>query len=123
MMECIVVGVGGFIGAVCRYLIGLIPIHEGCAFPIKTFLINITGAFFIGVIAGLATKIQPPNQKLILFFKIGICGSFTTFSSLALETEDLIKNGKLNIAAIYLIFSMVLGILAAWIGQEIIRKA
>ena len=50
MVECIVVGAGGFIGAVCRYLIGLIPFNEGGAFPIKTFLINIAGAFLIGII-------------------------------------------------------------------------
>ena len=51
MTECIIVGIGGFIGAVCRYLIGLIPVSESCPFPIKTFLINITGSFAIGVIA------------------------------------------------------------------------
>ena len=54
MMDCIVVGAGGFIGAVCRYLIGLIPVKEGFVFPIKTFVINIIGPFIIGVIAAAA---------------------------------------------------------------------
>ncbi len=40
MVECLVVGIGGFIGSVCRYLIGLIPVREGWIFPVKTFLIN-----------------------------------------------------------------------------------
>ena len=52
MIECIVVGAGGFIGAVCRYLMGLIPVNENLAFPIKTFAVNILGSFIIGMIAG-----------------------------------------------------------------------
>ena len=47
MIECIVVGAGGFIGAVCRYLIGLIPVNENLAFPVKTFAINILGSFVL----------------------------------------------------------------------------
>ena len=45
MFDCIVVGIGGFIGAVCRYLIGLIPVNEEFTFPIKTFCINVIGCF------------------------------------------------------------------------------
>jgi CrcB protein len=56
MIECIVVGTGGFIGAVCRYLIGMIPLKEGCVFPIKTLMINIVGSFLIGIVTALAKK-------------------------------------------------------------------
>ena len=122
MLECFVVGAGGFIGAVCRYLIGLIPLREGCAFPIKTFLINIIGAFLIGIIAALAVKSDSLNPRILLFLKVGICGGFTTFSSFALETDHLMKQGKTTVAALYLVLSAAAGILAVWIGQEIIRK-
>ena len=81
MIECIVVGAGGFIGAVCRYLIGLIPVNENLAFPVKTFAINILGSFVIGLIAGLALKNNALNPRVVLFLKVGICGGFTTFSS------------------------------------------
>lgn len=54
MFECIVVGFGGFIGAVCRYLIGLIPVNETTVYPVKTFVINILGSFLIGVITAVA---------------------------------------------------------------------
>ena len=82
-----------FIGAVCRYLIGLIPVNENLAFPVKTFAINILGSFIIGLIAGLALKNNALNPRLVLFLKVGICGGFTTFSSFALETGDLIRAG------------------------------
>lgn len=122
MIECMVVGAGGFIGAVCRYLIGLIPLKEGCAFPIKTFIINIAGSFIIGIIAALAVKSNSLNPRVILFLKVGICGGFTTFSSFALETGDLMKNGNTVIALLYAILSMAFGVAAVFAGQEIVIK-
>ena len=77
MIECIVVGAGGFIGAVCRYLIGMIPLKEGCVFPIKTLMINITGCFIIGIVTALAMKSNSLNPRYILFLKVGVCGGFT----------------------------------------------
>ena len=121
MIECMVVGAGGFIVAVCRYLIGLIPLKEGCVFPIKTFIINIVGSLIIGIIATLAIKSNSLNPRVILFLKVGICGGFTTFSSFALETSDLMKNGNTVIALLYAILSMVVGVAAVFAGQEIIR--
>ena len=56
MLNCMIVGLGGFLGSVCRYLIGLIPVREETAFPVKTFAINAAGAFLIGVIAGLIAE-------------------------------------------------------------------
>ena len=50
MTECLIVGVGGFIGSVCRYLIGLVPYEHSSGFPLKTFFINIIGAFLIGLV-------------------------------------------------------------------------
>lgn len=120
MIECIVVGIGGFIGAVFRYLIGLIPVKEGCVFPIKTFLINVLGSFIIGIIAALAVKNHSLNPRIVLFLKVGLCGGFTTFSSFALETGDLMKNGNTGIALAYVIFSVVAGVIAVFAGQKII---
>ncbi len=119
MIECIVVGMGGFVGAALRYLIGLIPIKEGIVFPIKTFFINIIGCFLIGIIAALAVRNTSWNPKMILFLKVGICGGFTTFSSYALETGDLIKLGNTGIAFAYIVLSVVLGVAAVLAGQRI----
>ena len=70
MIECIAVGLGGFIGAVCRYLIGLAPVREGMAFPVKTFVINIIGSFAIGIIAAAAARSGIADSRLVLFFQI-----------------------------------------------------
>lgn len=122
MAECFIVGLGGFIGAVCRYLIGLIPLREGCVFPVKTFLINVAGCFLIGVIAALAVKTNWLNPKAVLFLKVGICGGFTTFSSFALETGGLIEDGRMKLAVLYAVLSVAAGLIAVFAGQEIVRK-
>ncbi len=122
MIDCFVVGIGGFIGAVCRYLIGFIPINEKCDFPIKTLIINIIGSFIIGIIVALAVHKNSLNPKIILFIKVGICGGFTTFSSFVLETEDLISKGKVYFALLYIALSIIAGLLAVYLGQEIIRR-
>lgn len=122
MIECIIVGAGGFVGAVCRYLIGMIPLKEGCAFPIKTLMINIVGSFMIGIVAALASETDFLNPRTVLFLKVGICGGFTTFSSFTLESADLIKSGKMQLAVIYTILSIILGVLAVFAGQGIVRR-
>ena len=122
MIDCIVVGVGGFVGAVCRYLIGMIPLKEGSAFPIKTLMINIAGSFLIGIVAALAMKTESLDSRIVLFLKVGICGGFTTFSSFALEMTDLMKDGKMHLAAIYTVLSVTLGVLAVFAGQGIVGK-
>lgn len=121
MLECVIVGAGGFIGAVCRYLIGLIPLNEGTAFPVKTFFINVLGCFLIGIIAALAAKNNVLGPKGILFLKAGICGGFTTFSSFALETSDLMKNGITAAALLYVVLSIVIGVIAVFAGQLCVR--
>ncbi len=110
MLNVIVVGLGGFVGAVCRYLIGLIPVNEATVFPIKTFLINIVGCIVIGMISLAATKNTSLNPQLLLFLKVGVCGGFTTFSTFALETTELIKNGNTLTALIYMLGSVLVGV-------------
>lgn len=122
MVECMIVGAGGFIGAVCRYLIGLIPLKESCVFPIKTLIINIAGSFIIGMVVALAMKTDWIDPKVVLFLKVGICGGFTTFSSFALETGDLVEDGRVKIAMLYAVLSVAVGVAAVLAGQKIIRK-
>lgn len=122
MLNCIVVGAGGFIGTILRYLIGLIPVKETTVFPVKTFMINILGCLAIGSIAALAAKNLSLSPKLILFLKVGICGGFTTFSTFALETTELMKNGHFGIAFLYLILSAVMGISAVFLADIFIQR-
>ena len=118
-MNIIIVGLGGAVGAICRYLITLLPVHPENGFPIKTFMINVIGSFIIGLVAALAAK-NAMNPKAVLFLKVGICGGFTTFSSFALETEGLLEKGSTGIAMLYVILSLVCGVLAVFAAERLI---
>ncbi len=119
MLDIVAVGCGGFVGAVLRYLIGLVPVKESTVFPIKTFIINIVGCILIGLIAVYVGKHADVNPRLILFLKVGICGGFTTFSTFALESSDLIKGGHIGVAALYMLLSVIIGVLVI-LGTEIL---
>ncbi|MGN1266452.1 MAG: fluoride efflux transporter CrcB [Dorea sp.] len=110
MMNIIAVGFGGFTGAVGRYLLGLIPVNETMVFPVKTFGINVIGCIAIGIITIMASKNNSFNPQLLLFLKVGVCGGFTTFSTFALETSDLIKSGNVLPAFMYVLSSVLVGV-------------
>ena len=122
MLNIVSVGLGGFIGAVCRYLIGLIPVNETISFPIKTFGINVIGCMVIGIITVVASKSDFLSTHLLLFLKVGLCGGFTTFSTFALETADLIKAGDTMTALLYMLGSMVVGVLVIFAVEYIAVK-
>ena len=118
-MNIIIVGFGGAVGAICRYLITLLPVHSENGLPIKTFMINVNGSFIIGLVAALAAR-NAMSPKAVLFLKVGICGGFTTFSSFALETEGLLEKGSAGIAMLYVILSLVCGVLAVFTAERLI---
>ena len=74
----------------------------------------------IGVIVALAVKYADLNPRLVLFLKVGVCGGFTTFSSYALETGDLMKSGHTGIAFAYVVLSVLCGVAAVFTGQRIV---
>lgn len=108
----ILVGIGGFLGAITRYLIGqwLTP-KLSTSFPLTTWLINISGSLVLGILAGL----QLPTT-LWLFFATGFLGAYTTFSTFGYETLYLIKQKHTRIAIFYVFSSVLVGILFAWFG-------
>lgn len=119
MRVCIIVGLGGFLGTVCRYLLSLIPISEKTSFPVITLTINILGAFLIGILAGLSIKKPGFSAEWMSFLRVGICGGFTTFSTFALETTNLLKVGKTWEGVLYILLSLFLGIAAVLAGKAI----
>ncbi len=110
-------GAGGAAGAVLRYLIGLLPMNPENGFPIKTLLINLAGSFTIGMIAALAAK-NAMNPKLVVFLKAGVCGGFTTFSSFALETQQLTQKGESGMAFLYVLLSVLLGVSMVFLAEK-----
>lgn len=119
MIECLAVGMGGFIGASLRYIMGFIVIKDS-TFPLMTMLINIIGAFLIGIIAAIASKYNL-DSRWVLFLKTGICGGFTTFSTFSLESMNLISDGKLAIAMMYIFLSIILCLLFVWLGNLAVK--
>ena len=121
MLDCIIVGIGGFIGTVCRYLIGLLPIGADNAFPIKTLAINVIGSFLIALITALSVKNSELNPQVVLMLRVGVCGGFTTFSTFAYESTELMKNGQTMLALGYVCASIILGVLAIFLAQMIVN--
>lgn len=119
MKDIVIVGLGGFIGAVSRYKLGGIVLHHTVnhKFPFSTFVVNLIGCFLIGILAGLAEKHHLINPQLKLLLITGLLGGFTTFSSFSLESIYLIKRGEILIALTYGVLSLVFGVLFAYFGD------
>lgn len=120
MLNCLIVGAGGFLGAVIRCLMSMLPIHENSLFPFNTLLVNVIGAFFIGVTAAYAAK-GDIDPRLLLFLKVGICGGFTTFSTFALEAEGLLAGENYCLLAAYICGSVLLCIGAVMLAKVIVQ--
>lgn len=111
-MNILAVGLGGALGAVCRYLLGQIIPKLSSGFPLGTFAVNIIGCFAIGLVVGLAGRHSNIDSRLILFLQTGICGGFTTFSTFSLESLTLIEEGRITIGILYIVLSVLLGLFA-----------
>jgi CrcB protein len=119
MRTSIIVGMGGFLGTVCRYLLSLIPFTDKTGFLFITLAINVLGAFAIGMLAGLSAKYTGANADLMAFLRVGVCGGFTTFSTFALEITNLFGSGKAWAGATYILLSLILGVAAVLAGKAI----
>ncbi len=118
----LIAGAGGFIGTCGRFLIGkwCSAIFHG-SFPVGTFLVNIIGCFIIGILFGLLEKthVVTPSENVLLI--TGFCGGFTTFSSFANDMWILGSKGVWPTFILYLVLSVVFGVLLVWAGRAIIR--
>lgn len=116
MLECLFVGLGGFIGSVARYLIGLLAVETASGFPVKTFCINLLGSFILGIVSESALRDPGISRNLVLFLQIGVCGGFTTFSTFSSEALKLFAGGRQGVALSYMVISVVLGLVCCYGG-------
>ena len=113
----VAVAVGGVLGALARYGVGLLLPHRSGMFPLGTLLINVLGGFLIGVVIdGVAAR-----PLLRPFAVTGILGGFTTFSTYAVDTEQLLATGRLGTAVAYLVGTLVGALVATWVGLALAR--
>lgn len=118
----LMVGAGGFAGAVARYAVGLwISERWGRGFPLGTFIINVSGSFLIGFLMPLLTEriIENPQWRLLLV--VGFLGAYTTFSTFEYETGALLKDGEWLFASLNIVLSVTVGFLALKLGDMLAK--
>lgn len=121
MKQLLLVFFGGGIGSMLRYLISKYFNSYFQHFFLGTFLVNIIGCLLIGIILGLSLKNNYLTQNQTLLLSTGFCGGFTTFSTFAFEKHSLLRAGELMHFSIYLIASIVVGVLAVALGLWLSR--
>lgn len=117
-MNLLLVGIGGGIGAIARYLLSGFILHQTTdwKFPLPTFLVNVLGCLVAGFLGGLIVKQEWFSVQHRLFLFTGLLGGFTTFSAFGVETVHLLRAGHVGIAALYVGLSVVVGIGALWLA-------
>lgn len=123
MKGIILVGLGGFLGSILRYLISLYSVKLFSNFLVGTLTVNLTGSFLIGLLAGMMGK--PAYHHYQLFLLTGFCGGFTTFSTFSIEGIKLLKNaqyfGYLGYTTASVIGGLTLCFLGVWIAQKVVQ--
>ena len=116
MKSFLLVFFGGGLGSGLRYLITIAMNQYSKVLPFGTFTVNMLGCFLIGLILGYAQKENTLTSNQTLLLATGFCGGFTTFSAFANENLELIKNGQIFNFSVYTVGSLLIGILAVFIG-------
>ncbi len=117
MKQLLLVGFGGFVGSVLRYLVSKLNLYwQVLSLPMGTLLVNILGSFVIGLLVGVSAKSEIISPDLRLLLMVGFCGGFTTFSSFSNENMMLIQNGQIFTALLYTGLSLLFGFAAVYLG-------
>lgn len=116
MLRFFIIGLGGAIGTILRYVMGGLDYRfSSGVFPISTLVVNVTGSLAIGFLWGITDRFNfSPNVRMFVF--LGILGGYTTFSTFSLETFNLMRDGEYRIAFMNMFFSVVLSIGAVFLG-------
>ncbi len=123
-MNWILVAIGGGAGAVARYALGVQTGRWlGSELPFGTFIANVLGGLLMGALIGwLAHRGGADQERWRLLLGVGVLGGFTTFSAFSLETALMIERRHFEIAAIYIVLSVLLSITALFVGLFLARR-
>jgi fluoride exporter len=113
----ILVGIGGFIGAILRYVLGGWIQDSFVNFPVGTLTINTVGSFFLGLIMYLSEYQGVFSDQTRIFLTIGILGAFTTLSTFGYESFRLLDDSKLTLMAINVVSTVLFSMLAVYLGK------
>jgi CrcB protein len=117
-----VIALGGALGAPARYEVAQLIHVAPDSFPWSTLVTNLSGAFVLGLFLAALVRQMPPSRYPRPFFAVGFLGAFTTFSTLAVETVTLVKDGYAALGIAYLLVTVAAGLLAAYLGVVIARR-
>jgi len=122
MKDIFLVGIGGMIGSIMRYIISKNLSGLLSSFPVGIFFINISGCFLAGILLKYILGIDKEySTYLNLFLVIGFCGGFTTFSAFSIDSVNLLNENKIIMLISYGLLSSVIGILFCYLGMNIIK--
>jgi CrcB protein len=122
-MNYLIIGIGGFLGAISRYALAVwIEQRWSQSFPLGTFVINVSGSFFIGLLMVLFTERFMVNPQWRLLLVVGFLGAYTTFSTFEYETGALLKDGEWLFAMLNVVASVVAGFIALKLGEVIAKS-
>ena len=114
LVNFLMVGLGGAAGSMLRYAVTLLGAASGISGNVATFAVNVLGSFLIGLFTGCCRE-----GSLLLLLTVGLCGGFTTFSTFSLQNVRMLQDGKIGMAAVYILSSLIVCILAAWLGYRL----
>ncbi|MBO0359435.1 fluoride efflux transporter CrcB [Hymenobacter sp. BT186] len=122
LRHVILIAFGGGMGSVCRYY-GQLLVARYLAhpFPLGTLLVNVLGCLLIGLFYAAAERGTIASPELRLLLTTGFCGGFTTFSTFSYETITLLENGQYGLVLLYVVGSVLLGLLATFAGVALVR--
>jgi len=122
VVHVLLVGIGGFAGAVARWVVDArISAWTGGSLPWGTFAVNVSGSFFVGLLFALVVERATLPTELRGPLMIGFLGAYTTFSTLALESWRMIEDGAWLYASANLVGSVIVGVVAVVIGVALGR--
>ena len=117
-MNLLLVMIGGFFGAISRFALGE-WIHTNNGFPIGTLFINLIGCFFLGWFLTFVSQKKKFRPEFTLLIGTGFVGSFTTFSTFSVETLNLLQQGLLFQALLYVSTTTILGLGLTYLGRKV----
>lgn len=122
-MNYLFVGIGGFLGAVVRYGVGLwFGQRWGRTFPVGTLFVNVSGSFLIGLLMPLLAERFIANPQWRVLLVVGFLGAYTTFSTFEYETGALLKDGEWLFASLNVVLSVIAGFVALKLGEMIAKS-
>jgi CrcB protein len=122
-MNWILVAIGGAVGAVARYGVGMVVGRSAGDLPAGTLSVNVVGGLLMGLLAGwLAHRGDADQERWRLLLSVGALGGFTTFSAFSLETALMIEKRQWELAAGYIVLSVLLSVSALFMGLFLARR-